>query len=232
MKKKIMSLIMVLTVMCSMTFFTVSNACAAEMPEEPIIYGLDYYTGYLADEDEYDYYLLEVPADGKLTITGYTSSTIWNTDVQIRDIKTLDIIKETYIGTYTSKENTTKKIIELKRGTYYLTLHNSYKADYAFRIDYDFSSTTKAKVTSPGTGKIKITAPKGSNVNGFEIRYKVSGASTWTNKTIEGNNTLNTTLKKMKSGKKYYVQTRKYVYDEYGYKYYSPWTERQSVTVK
>ncbi|MCR5232828.1 MAG: hypothetical protein K6E53_02850 [Lachnospiraceae bacterium] len=43
---------------------------------------------------------------------------------------------------------------------------------------------------------------------------------------------LNKTFKDLKSGKKYEVQTRKYVSESYGYKYYSAWTSKQKVTVK
>ena len=236
MKKRMLSFVMALTVLCSITLFPTVNASATgttEMPNEPIIYGLDYYTGYLANDQEYDYYLLVVPANGTIKVTGYSSSRIFGVDLQVRDTRTLDVLKEGYIGTYTSKESPSKFTLELKKGTYYLTANSSTSnVDYAFRMDYDFSTTTKAKVTSPGAGKIKITAPKGSNVDGFEIRYKVYGASTWTNKVVKGNKTLNITFSKLKLGKKYTVQTRKYVYDQYGYKYYSPWTEKQYITVK
>ena len=238
--KKILRTVCMLALILSLLMVSAPTAMAADFLEDPVIYGLGYYTGTL-NADGFDDYKLVVPATGTVVFSVYSPeagdgamSGVW---VKVLDPnKGLAQIKQ--ISTYsyhTSEEKVNKVPVSLDAGEYIVRVDNVSWNDsctYGVKFDYVFDSSTRAKVTSPGKGKIKITAPRGSNVDGFEVRYKKEGDSSWTSKTIEGNKALKTYLGNLKSGKKYYVQTRKYVTDDYDYKYYSNWTKKQSVTVK
>lgn len=234
MKKKYLSICLTVLMICTLMFSVPATANAADFTNEPIIYGIDYYTGYVGQDEVVDYKLV-VPATGTITITGYYEKFGRSVCVQIIDPEKVKPIYSEYLHGRDNSVALQEFKFTLEAGEYCLRINSIDRftcGDYGFKVDYNFDSATKAKVTSPGTGKMKITAPKGSNVDGFEIRYKVSGASKWTYKKVEGNKTLNTIIKNLKSGKKYIVQTRKYVHDSYDYKYTSSWTKAQSVTIK
>lgn len=79
--------------------------------------------------------------------------------------------------------------VSLDVGGYIVRVDNvnwNYSCTYGVKFDYQFDNSSRAKATSPVKSKIKITAPRESNVASFEIRYK-NGDSSWTSKTIEGN---------------------------------------------
>jgi hypothetical protein len=70
-------------------------------------------------------------------------------------------------------------------------------------------SITKVKV---GKKRIKITWKKAAtaqNINGYQIRYKVKGASKWKTKTVSAKK-QSLTIKKLKKGKKYQIKVRSY----------------------
>ncbi len=193
------------------------------------------YTGTL-NTGESDSYVLAVPSSGKVEIGGYKNG------------GTIQIFIYTIDGDYISggytisggyngiKYTNSYRTVVLETGKYIIVIENSIydnnTGTYAYTFSYSFDSSTNAKVSSPKKGTLKVTAPKGANIDGFEVRYRISGEKTWATEKVETKKNLNKTFKGLKAGKKYEVQTRKYVSDEYGYTYYSSWTTNQSVTIK
>lgn len=235
--KRIISLICIVAMTLSFSISSTLTAMASDFLEDNVIYGLGYYTGTLK-AFESDSYLLVVPATGTIKVTGYSPENYdyWSgVKVRIISTETWKEVDHESIEGGTSERFPVKKIFKLNEGEYKVEIANACDREictYGVKFDYNFDSSSRAKITSPGVGKIKITAPRGSKVDGFEVRYKQVGASNWKYKTIVGNKSLKTYLKNLKSGKKYYIQTRKFVTDNYDYKFYSNWTKKQSIKVK
>lgn len=195
---------------------------------EPLIFD-QAYTGLLSEsignEDEY---LLSVPADGKIAVNCYSDQWISYCITDLKGYHTYDANSFGYGEKY-------KYFCYLKGGTYLLTISGSSYEDstYELKCEFDFHTSTSAKVSSPAKSSLKITAPKnGGKIDGFEIRYKKVNSNDWIVKKISGNKNLNKTIKGLKRGASYLVQTRMYVTDSYGYTYYSDWTKNKSVKIK
>ena len=99
------------------------------------------------------------------------------------------------------------------------------------------AKTSFKNVTSSKKGQLKLTWKKKSGVSGYEIqvstssKYKTKATKKYT---VKNDKTTSKTIKKLKSGKKYYVRIRTYVTkDVNGSKVtkYSKWTKK-SVRVK
>jgi hypothetical protein len=84
------------------------------------------------------------------------------------------------------------------------------------------------KLKKTGSGKMKITASAGGQIQGYQIFYKV-GTKT---KTIEAASTgaLSRTVGKLKKGKTVKVRLRTYLVIQ-GQKVYSVWTSYKKVKV-
>ena len=85
-------------------------------------------------------------------------------------------------------------------------------------------------------GKKKLTArwkrAAKKNVTGYQIRYSLKKSMKGSKiKTVKGWKKTSLTIKKLKGGKRYYVQVRTYVQKD-GIKYYSTWSKKTSVKVK
>lgn len=72
-----------------------------------------------------------------------------------------------------------------------------------------------------------------TNASGYEIQYSTSKkfkkAKTVT---VKGKKNISKTIKKLKSGKRYYVRVRAYVNQGEGEKLYTPWSAKKSIKVK
>ena len=231
--RKLLSIILATSLIMSVTFvspFTpVSIVSAADFSDEAIIFDVEY-TGKLIDPSENFTYNLNVPSYGTVTIGAYYQGA--SIRLHVYDTKGIELA---YVWKFSDEGKASYISIALEKGDYSLVIEqaNPNKTGaYYFTCTYQFNSSTNAKVSSPNTGELKVTAPKGDKVNAFEVRYKTSGDESWTVKTITTTKNLNETLTGLKKGAKYKVQTRKMVIDKYGYNHYSDWTEVQTVTIK
>ena len=226
----------VLVVSLAICLLPVRSVKALDFTDEPIIYGVEY-TGSI-DYKGTDTFLLSVPAGGTLTVSGWceaTSSGYPGICLSIINEAGDILMNEEFLVDNLERGKWVANTVNqsLEKGNYLIELYEAGGgAKYAYTFTYSFDSSTNAKVSSPAKGKLKVTAPKGTNVDGFEVRYRVTGDKTWKTVSVATPKNLNKTFKDLKSGKKYEVQTRKYVSDSYGYKYYSAWTSKQKVTVK
>lgn len=197
---------------------------AADRTDEVFVFGVQN-TGY--SDGSVDTFKIVMPTDATLELIAYTDSN------GPQMLKVLDENKVQVSDCFAQLGNSKTTILKpLEKGTYYLTMGDYADGNYFVTGNLIFDSSTDAKVSSPKAGQLKVTAPKGCKVSGFEVRYKKSGDKSYKVKKIEGNKTLNTTISGLSKGKKYSVSVRKYITDSYGYTYYTDWTKTQSVTIK
>ena len=129
------------------------------------------------------------------------------------------------------------KVIGRKVGTVVLTVKSAATANYnaattEITIKVKPKTTSISKVTSPDKGQIKITWKKNKTGYAYELQYstskKFTKAKTKTVK-IPRNSISSVTLKKLSTGKKYYVRIRST--DKSG-KLTSAWSKVKNVTTK
>lgn len=185
-----------LALILSLLMASAPTAMAADFLEDPIIYGFDYYTGYV-NAYEVDNYKLVVLSSGTLVFTAYNDNGESISAIAFKIISSESGKTIETQSVFRRKDNLSLKqlkftidprehILQIGQSLYVI------KANYGFKVEYNFDNSTRAKVTSPSVGKITITAPRGSNVDGFEIRYKKESDSNRTYKTIENNEALKT----------------------------------------
>lgn len=112
----------------------------------------------------------------------------------------------------------------------------TFKGDYSGTITKTFTinpkKTSISKVTAKSKGVSVKWKKQTKETTGYEIQYSTSmkfkGAKSLT---IKKNKTVSTTVKRLKSKKKYYVRIRTYKTVD-GKKYYSEWSSAQKVTTK
>lgn len=221
---------------------------AADFTDDAIVFDVEY--TQMLDGEKYssDDYRLIIPTAGTLIVEGYIDeyspdyASNSHSCVNVYDEDKLNVIGYEVFRNDTSKKKMHKWTIRLDEGEYVIKISNSGESGlgdywclnvrYHYTFSFNFDSSADAKLSSPSKGSVKVTAPKGDKVNGFEVRYKKSGDKKWTTKTIETKKTLNEVIDGLASGKKYTFQVRKFVNDTYGYTYYSNWTKQQKVKVK
>lgn len=129
------------------------------------------------------------------------------------------------------------KVIGRKVGTVVLTVKSAATANYnaattEITIKVKPKTTSISKVTSPDKGQIRITWKKNKTGYAYELQYstskKFTKAKTKTVK-IPRNSISSVTLKKLSTGKKYYVRIRST--DKSG-KLTSAWSKVKNVTTK
>jgi hypothetical protein len=115
-----------------------------------------------------------------------------------------------------------------RTGYYMHTPENFYTLRPACLKDYAVPKPVTCKLKKTGSGKMKITASAGGQIQGYQIFYKV-GTKT---KTIEAASTgaLSRTVGKLKKGKTVKVRLRAYLVIQ-GQKVYSVWTSYKKVKV-
>jgi hypothetical protein len=119
-----------------------------------------------------------------------------------------------------------------------------YKVKITFKDWYSGEVTKTVKVVPKGTSisSVKSSSKKAmtvkwkkqtSQTTGYQIQYSTTKDFSSGNKTItiKKNKTTSRTIKKLKSGKTYYVRVRTYK-TKSGVKYYSSWSDVKSVKVK
>lgn len=214
--------------------FISTDVEAADFTEDSIVFDVEY-TNWLSDDltgdDYYDLYRLVIPSTGTVSINGYSE----NNFVVLIYKGDECLMNKCSIGKSISQN------IKLEKGEYLVYINDGgiagsgffpMEQTYHMTFSYNFDTSTDAKIKSNEKGKVKITAPKGDTINGYEVRYKKSGSKKWITETIETTKSLNKVFEDLISGKKYTFQVRKYVIDDYGWTYYSNWTQQQKVKIK
>ncbi len=228
MKKRLLGMAAVLGLALGMSVLSTKSVKAADYTDEPLVFDVNYVGDYVGkyDKGEVDRYKLVVPSDGVVTIHCVDKSH-YSLGCAFESTDKYGIV------TRESSESAFNKVqYNLAEGEYVIVFYADFGSSYNIIFEYNFNSSTTAKLSSPAQGKIKVTAPKGGRVDGYEVRYKKKGAKDWTTKNVKTTKTLNKTFSGIAKKTTYIVQTRKYVKDSYGYTYYSDWTEEQTVTTK
>lgn len=228
--------VLLLSIVFLTGMFGNGNVKAADLTEDAIVYGVEYSKLNVNRpyKQEGDKYKLIVPSAGTVIISCYTEpGKLINIDVNYTNGAK---IKNAWVTKNHSKKETYEFAVSLDAGEYEVLIYDTSNQDtdgyYYVTFNYNFDTTTDAKITSPDKGSVKVTAPKGDKINGYEVRYKVTGSKKWITENVETEKTLNKIFEGLTSGKKYTFQVRKYVFDDYGYKYFSNWTKQQKVKVK
>ena len=97
------------------------------------------------------------------------------------------------------------------------------------------TQTKPAKMKTPtvkaGKKKLTVSWKKAKNADGYQIQYSTNGSFKKVKSLNCSKKTSKTTIKKLKSGKKYYIRIRAYKKVN-GRKYYGNWSKIKSVKVK
>lgn len=188
----------------------------------------------------------------KCTVCGKVKS-----NVAVSKIKTVKLSKSslTYNGkkqqpTVTVKDNAGKT---LKNGTDYTVAYakgcknvGQYTVTITFKGNYSGSKKLTFNIVPKGASVSKLTAGKkqltvkwkkqATQTTGYEIQYSTkSNMKSAKTVTVNKTGTTSTTIKKLKSGKKYYVRIRTYKTVKIGgknVKLYSAWSKVKNVKVK
>lgn len=129
--------------------------------------------------------------------------------------------------TYKKNKAVGKATVTVKgKGAYTGTVSKTFKINP--------KKTSVKKATSPKTGQLKVTYKKVKGVTGYQVTYSTSKKftkKTTKTVTVKGKAKTSKVIKKLKSGKKYYVKVRSYKTVS-GKKYYSSYTAVKTVKVK
>lgn len=172
--------------------------------------------GYSRTNEDQDYYKINVPASGKLTISlknkdEMPSGRGW----YVRLYKSTDWGSK--LISLENVSNEKKDSLSLAKGTYYIIVSpaDKYSAPgtvtYTLTTKYEYSTVSGVKVSNKNSTTNKLSWTKDANVTGYEIwrsTKKTSGFSKIA--TISKNSTVSYEDKSLKTGTKYYYQIRKY----------------------
>lgn len=88
------------------------------------------------------------------------------------------------------------------------------------------------KLKSNKSGQLKVAFEKKSNVIGYEISYSTSKKFAKAKTKTYSTTSTNVNIKKLKTGKKYYVKVRAYVQDSMGAKIFGTYSNVKSVKIR
>lgn len=184
-----------------------------------------------AKANKIKYKLLERTSVKSAKVTGLSAKTY--TGKAIKPAPTVKIgstkLKKgiDYTVSYKNNKKIGKATVSIKgKGAYKGTVTKTFKINP--------KKTAVKKVTSPASAQLKVTYKKVKGVTGYQVTYSTSKKftkSTTKTATLKGVSKLSKTIKKLKSGKKYYLKVRAYKTVS-GKKYYSKYTAVKSVKVK
>lgn len=201
------------------------------------------YKGVLAQNDDIDYYRLQIPAAGQLT---------FNMTNSVSDTVKYGFYDQSLNPVYTNTVGSGYKVtqpVQVKRGGYYLAIAkedvNRGVGSYTFSIDHTQKGQTRPgtdnvtvkqvplkSVRNPARKKMTVKWSRVSGASGYELWYSTSPnfkkgvvkkkiSSSVTSKTYSG-------LKKKKT---YYVKIRAYK-NVNGVKKYGKWSRRGAVSIR
>jgi surface protein len=147
--------------------------------------------------------------------------------VTVKDSNSKEIDAKYYTVTYTNNQKVGKATVTITfMGKYTGTITKTFKINP--------KATSLKKVASAKTKTVTVTWKKqATQTTGYEIQYATNSKFTKNKKTVtvEGAKTTSKTIKKLSSKKNYYVRIRTYKTVD-GTKYYSAWSDAQSVKTK
>lgn len=144
--------------------------------------------------------------------------------------KTVTKIDGHGIGFYDDDEGSYGKVKGFVMGGVKGTAAEKYAKKYGIKFIAFKQSSVKGLTAKRKAFKVKWN--KAGGANGYQLQYSTSQYfEASETATVKGVNTLTKTVKKLKSGKKYYVRIR--TYKKVGKKtYYSSWSKSKSIKVK
>jgi surface protein len=147
--------------------------------------------------------------------------------VTVKDSNSKEIDTKYYTVTYTNNKKVGKATVTITfKGKYTGTITKTFKINP--------KATSLKKVASAKTKTVTVSWKKqATQTTGYEIQYATNSKFTKDKKTVtvEGAKTTSKTISKLSSKKNYYVRIRTYKTID-GKKYYSAWSEAQSVKTK
>lgn len=181
--------------------------------------------GQLALNDDCDYYKVNIPKAGKYVI--YVNSKVSEVSVVIYDST------QTYTGTFNHEKGTANHTVTLSKGNNYIKFEKANKSSgtgvYVFKVSP--KGVALSKVTA-GKKSFKAIWKKGTG-NGYQLQYSTTKKFSKGVKSviISKPATVSKTVKKLKSGKTYYVRVRSFVKSGKT-RYYSSWSKIKKVKVR
>lgn len=226
---KILSLFVAISLVFT-TILSATNVYATEYIESAVNWGERY-----SQEIEgrgYDVYKVVVPATMSVNIR--VVDCYWSEDGKTTNLW-CTIYDDSYNKVYDEiMYSNSVYTTMLPEGTYYYNIDNTNSdngRNYCIEFYYSIA-TPQVTINSLNKNTINLQAKKGSDsVHGYEVRYRLSG-NKWTTKKVEETEDLSMKLTKLKKGKYYSVQVRKFVENEDGKKYFSNWSTIKKVKVK
>jgi hypothetical protein len=199
-----------------------SFAEADSIPMNRFVYGE-------GDEDYYDYYKVNLPASGSLTITfvndkyyDYYYSEYFSIDFYNKYYEC--ITDSTNYSTTTTRPN--KKTLSLHKGTNYIRISAVQDHPYHFKLSYNIPRTTSSLKAWKKAFTVKWA--KKSGAKKYQIRYSTKKNMSGSKVVSVSNKAKSKTIKKLKAKKRYYVQVR-VVKSIGGISYFSAWSPKKSV---
>lgn len=193
-----------------------------------------YINGSIKDNDDKDYYKLDVQRPGYISILfGHdvvnNDSSLWK--IRLYDSSFNEIRNECCTG----KADMTTSPYFASAGTYYVRINGDWSwsdATYQFKVTYNFTDSTpwiSAEVT--GKQQVKLSWSGVSNASGYEIYRAVGKGNKYTLlKTVANGSARSYTDKNVTLGKIYSYKVRGY-YADGGGTLYSDFSPKRSVKV-
>lgn len=193
-----------------------------------------YIYGSVKDSDDKDYYKLDVPRPGYISIT--FGHDVVNSDNSLWKVRLYNAsFQELKVASCTGKSDLVTSPHFAVAGTYYVRINGDWHwsdVPYHFNVTYNFTDSTpwiSASVT--GKQQVKLSWSGVANASGYEIYRAVGKGGKYTLlKTIANGNTQSYTDKNVTLGKTYSYKVRGY-YADGGGTLYSDFSPRKSVKV-
>lgn len=186
-------------------------------------------------DDDYKLFTIHSDVNGKLDYTIQTNDNFGDFTIYVWAKGEQPVAAKAFEITDDAKENT----------DYYISLQNNNEANSVkFQIKANITpsdikeSKINKKIESPAKKTIKVKFKKAKKVDGYEFQVSTSKNfdKNVKTKSYEADDdklkfekkTGTVEIKKLKSGKKYYVKVRTYI-EKNGVKYYSDWSKSQKI---
>lgn len=178
----------------------------------------------LAMNENCDYYKINIPRKGKLTLNLVTNIGQAEFSLLNSDGKSLD----KFYGYSSTKQY--EKVYTLAKGTYYLVAEKTYRGSvgtYNFKLIYSDDAISNCSVKKSSAKALTVTTQKAGSISGYEIKYRKKNGS-WKSVTIKKGGDLKKTISNLTKHGEYNVKIRTY----YTYKQknlYSDWSKTKTV---
>ncbi len=193
-----------------------------------------YVNGSIKDDNDKDYYKLDVQRPGFISIA--FGHDVVNSDNSLWKVRLYDAsFQELKVASCTGKSDLVTSPYFAAAGTYYVRINGDWHwsdVPYHFKVTYNFTDSTpwiSASVT--GKQQVKLSWSGVSNASGYEIYRAVGKGGKYTLlKTIANGNTQSYTDRNVTLGKTYSYKVRGY-YADGGGTLYSDFSSKKTVKV-